>query len=161
MFSGDVSTAVNGACARLCKNHYDRRGQPPTPWVWGTTASAYPTFWFFVPGPVQEDTEVRFVLQKQEMAVRDQYVYNKRFVLNDSQSGIVRISLPNTQEPLQVGQRYLWTFSAICDAHRNSRNNFVQGTIQRLSLPHKEHQTRILLPIDLRFMGVRVFGLMA
>lgn len=98
--------------------------------VWGQTVSDRPTFWFYLPSELTGKTPIEFTLQD----ANDQYVYNTRLNAVKTQSGLIRLTVPATAKPLEVGKSYTWTFSVYCDPAKPSSAVFVQGTIQRVAL---------------------------
>jgi hypothetical protein len=94
----------------------------------GLTVEQYPTFLFYV--PFGRTDKVKFA----ELLVLD---YDQilgepiRFLLPDK-AGIVRVRLPASEPPLEVGKRYNWYFSIICRDNEPSINPFVSGWIQRV-----------------------------
>ncbi|MBD2021817.1 DUF928 domain-containing protein, partial [Leptolyngbya sp. FACHB-36] len=48
-------------------------------------------------------------------------------------AGLMRLILPATAKPLNVGQSYSWTLSVYCDPAKPSSSVFVNGTIQRVA----------------------------
>lgn len=98
--------------------------------VWGQTVSDRPAFWFYVPSELTEKTPIEFTLQDEN----DQYIYNTRFNAAKTKSGLIRLAIPTTAKPLEVGKSYTWTFSVYCDPKKPSSAVFVQGTIRRVAL---------------------------
>ncbi|MBW4443771.1 MAG: DUF928 domain-containing protein [Plectolyngbya sp. WJT66-NPBG17] len=98
--------------------------------VWGQTVSDRPTFWFYLPSELTDKTPIEFTLQDPN----DQYIYNTRFNAAKTKSGLVRLTVPATAKPLEVGKSYTWTFSVYCDPAKPSSAVFVQGTIRRVAL---------------------------
>ncbi|NEQ99934.1 MAG: DUF928 domain-containing protein, partial [Cyanothece sp. SIO2G6] len=99
-----------------------------------TTVSPYPVFWFYLP---VDDTAgdradyLEFDLQDEE----------GRSLLKDGtvqtavpdQPSIVGFRLPETAEPLQMGQQYTWQLTVGCDPANNADNPVVYGQIERVS----------------------------
>jgi hypothetical protein len=98
--------------------------------VWGRTVSDRPTFWFYLPNELTEKTSIEFTLQDSN----DQYIYNTRLNAAKTKSGLVRLTVPATAKPLEVGKSYTWSFSVYCDPAKPSSAVFVQGSIQRAAL---------------------------
>jgi hypothetical protein len=95
----------------------------------GFTASAHPTFWFFVPKQTQMPLPVEFVLQNP----KDDEIYHTEFIIPKSQpAGVISIPIPATAMPLQMGQSYEWTFSIACTPNQPEAYVAVKGTIQRV-----------------------------
>jgi hypothetical protein len=98
--------------------------------VWGKTTSDRPTFWFYLPNQLTNQTPIEFVLQDDA----DNYVYNTRFTAPETRSGLISLAVPSTVKSLEVGKSYSWTLSVYCDPAKPSSSVFVKGTIQRVSL---------------------------
>jgi len=117
----------------------------------GTTVSAYPTLWFYLPlGHSETITKARFVLFDQNQRL----VLDQKIVLPDA-PGIVSVKLPETKPPLAVGKRYNWFFQVLCDEQERSRNPWVSGWVERVeasselvrqleTLPESEQYTAYL-----------------
>lgn len=90
------------------------------------TAAEHPTFWFYIPYALTPSRPVEFVLQD----AADNYLYKTTFTASGTSAGVVSFSLPQRLAPLEMGQRYHWTF--IIEDPSNSM--FVQGIVQRVAL---------------------------
>lgn len=95
--------------------------------VFGKTAAAHPTFWFYV--PYRSSLTAMFVLQDQD----GKPVYQSNVALPKT-GGILSLTLPKTVTPLAPGKRYQWFFKLYCRSI-SPPNSFVDGWIQRESLP--------------------------
>lgn len=94
----------------------------------GTTVSAYPTLWFYLPLDHSETvTQARFVLFDQNQRL----ILDQKMALPDA-PGIVSVKLPETETPLEVGKRYKWYFQVLCDEQERSRNPWVSGWVERV-----------------------------
>jgi Domain of Unknown Function (DUF928) len=90
-----------------------KQNKPPLTGLVGSqnlelTVSDRPTFWVYVPYTSQEAPSGKFSLQDGE-----NNVYTTQFQL-PATPGIVNISLPATQKPLEVGKTYRWYFEINC-----------------------------------------------
>lgn len=96
----------------------------------GLTVSGYPTFFFYVPATVAAQAELTL---KDEA---ENKVYETAFTIDGSRPGIVSIGMPagSASKPLEIGKKYQWGFTLICDSNDNSGNPFVKGWIQRVEL---------------------------
>lgn len=92
--------------------------------VLGITTLAHPTFWFFV--PYQPPMTGTFVLQGEQGT----QVYK---VTLPSEPGVIGVSLPSTAPPLQVGQRYYWSFQVFRESESVAATA-VEGWVQRVAL---------------------------
>lgn len=104
---------------------------------YGLTQRAYPTFYAYLPNNTAQ--LAKFVMYD---GATDELIHEGQFSVKAS-SGIVGISLPDNglQNPLQVGQSYVWYLTLICDpgAVDQSGNAVVTGTIERVT-PSVESQ---------------------
>lgn len=100
-------------------------GPPDSELVWGVTTTSHPTFWFYVPYSPKLKSD--FVLQNEA----EQTIYQTAVTLSGT-PGVVRVSLPSTAPPLEIGNRYHWYFSIYCQPEQPPV--FVDGWIQRNSL---------------------------
>ena len=95
--------------------------------VFSLTAQARPSFWYYVPYPL-ETTQLEFVLQDEN----DNIVYQGLWVPEQSMSqgggGVIQVSLPETAPALQPDALYHWFFLAYCD---DVSPEFVDGWIAR------------------------------
>ena len=96
--------------------------------VRGQTISAHPTFWFYLPGRLATGTSMEFFLQDAD----DNNLYTTQISDAAADPGLIKISLPKTTQPLEVGQPYFWTFSLSCNPKNSSEQVFVKGSIQRV-----------------------------
>lgn len=99
--------------------------------VWGTTTTAQPTLWFYVPY-ASTSAFGEFVL---ENAAQQQTIVKVPLA---AQSGIMRISLADHKASLETGKPYRWYFNIYC---RNSDevdgyevDSYVEGSITRQPL---------------------------
>ncbi|NEQ25783.1 MAG: DUF928 domain-containing protein, partial [Microcoleus sp. SIO2G3] len=89
------------------------------------TTSDRPTFWFYVPYSLTDDRPGEFVLLDRDR----NYVYQSSAIRSDA-AGIIRITLPPSVPPLEIGNRYQWTFMIGCEADNPI---FTQGSIERIA----------------------------
>ncbi|MEL6159567.1 MAG: DUF928 domain-containing protein [Cyanobacteria bacterium J06554_11] len=99
---------------------------PSTESVFSLTTKEQPSFWFYVPYPL-DTTPLEFVLQDDQ----GNTLYQERFSSQTSGDGIVQITLPETAPKLQQNEIYRWFFLAYCDQDTPS---FVEGWTQRSPL---------------------------
>jgi hypothetical protein len=92
----------------------------------GLTLTESPTIFVYVP---RTSAKVEFtVLNERE----EEVVYEKTFKLD--KSGIVGVTIPATgnNKSLEVGKRYVWSFSLVCDPEDRSGDLVVKGFVQRI-----------------------------
>ncbi len=94
--------------------------------VFGKTAAAYPTFWFYV--PQRSSLTVTFVLQDQD----GKSLYQADVAVPKT-AGILSLTLPATVTSLEIGKRYHWFFKLYCRSI-SPPDSFVDGWIQREAL---------------------------
>ncbi len=95
--------------------------------VWGLTDAEYPTFWFYVPYSLTPKLPVEFVLQDDD----GNYVYKGSLTASQKQAGIVKLRLPSTAGPLEVGKMYKWYFLVDCDPDAPP---LVEGWVERRAM---------------------------
>jgi hypothetical protein len=136
-----------GASRGPCRNYESLTALVPLTdgKVWGLTASAHPTVWFYLPHPITTDTSIEFTVQDRS----DHIVYNTRFTLSETPAGLMQIALPATATPLEVGKSYQWTLAIYCDAARPFASVSVSGSIQRVELnPARHTQIEAATPLE-------------
>ena len=101
---------------------------PKFEYVWSYTTDDHPTFWFYTPYLLEEDTEVLFVFQDQENNTLPSYSQSFHRAL---EPGIISVTLPNAVPPLAIGERYRWFLQIYCDAENP---DFVEGWVYRIAL---------------------------
>ncbi|HEY9834995.1 MAG TPA: DUF928 domain-containing protein [Stenomitos sp.] len=107
--------------------------------VWGLTAAEHPTFWFYIPETATLAKEAKLVLEDEE-----NYRSDFRFTLPKVR-GIVSLSIPSTQPPLEISKQYHWSLKIYCNPQKSPSPNFVvDGWIQRVELnPALENQLKV------------------
>jgi hypothetical protein len=93
----------------------------------GLTLGESPTFFAYVSPSA---TQVEFTLQAPDEKGTE--VYKTTFKVD--KPGIVEVSIPaigDRQKTLEIGQRYQWSFSVVCDRKDRSGDYFVYGMVQR------------------------------
>ncbi len=103
----------------------------------GDTVDSHPSFFFYVPFSSSENTD----LVAEFMLITDdrQYWLEEPLLVALPQSpGIVRLDLPESLPGLEVGDRYNWYFSILCENWELSRNPFVSGWVERVGVENAE-----------------------
>lgn len=95
------------------------------------TIESHPTFFFFVPfsSSENEDLVAEFMLITDD---RQYWLDEPLLVALPQSPGIVRLELPESAPGLEVGDRYNWYFSILCEHWELSRNPFISGWIERV-----------------------------
>ena len=117
--------------------------------VWSQTISTHPSFWFYVPYPLDENYPVEFILQDE--AGND--IYQTSVTVSHSTAGVMKIALPSHLPPLAVNQEYHWYFFVYCGADEYSNMTYVEGSLHRINpdanltnqLAQANHQEKITL----------------
>jgi len=93
------------------------------------TVSDYPTFFFYLPQPNAELAE--FILQDEN----GNQIYGQALTIKNL-SGVIGVSIPaNTNvPPLEVGKKYTWVFSLVCDPEDRAADKVEKGTVRRVEL---------------------------
>lgn len=96
------------------------------------TVSDYPTFWIYLPYTSEDAPSGEFSLQDED---GEYDLYLTSFNLPD-QPGIVSITLPKTEKPLEVGQTYRWNLDINCPSTELSNETTpasVTGLVNRVA----------------------------
>jgi hypothetical protein len=95
---------------------------------YGLTESAYPTVYFYLPATTAE--HLKFVVLNESS---NELIYEGQFKI-DRSAGIASVSLPDNgiQQPLAVGEAYVWYISVICDPADPSADVVAEGQIARV-----------------------------
>jgi hypothetical protein len=93
------------------------------------TISDYPTFFFYLPQPNAELAE--FILEDEN----GNQIYGQALTIKNL-SGVIGVSIPaNTNvPPLEVGKKYSWVFSLVCDPEDRAADKVEKGTVRRVEL---------------------------
>ena len=95
---------------------------------YGLTEQAYPTVYFYLPATTAE--HLKFVLLNE---TTNELVYEGRFKV-DASGGIASVSLPDNgiQQPLAVGEAYVWYVAVMCNPADPSADAVTEGQIARV-----------------------------
>jgi hypothetical protein len=102
----------------------------------GITTEEYPNFWFYLPfgGTSQSPPAIFRLLNEQKKSVLEKPL-NLTLPAKD---GLVRFSLPATEKPLVVGQKYHWYFNITCVNEQGTQSRIaVDGWIKRVEADSK------------------------
>lgn len=94
-----------------------------------STVSAHPTLFVNIPAEVSATTAELLVQNE----AGDREIYDTTFKLT-GKPGIVGIRIPNTAPPLEVGQKYQWQFSVLCDPNDSTDRLSTSSWIERVSI---------------------------
>ncbi|WP_071190577.1 DUF928 domain-containing protein [Trichormus sp. NMC-1] len=102
----------------------------------GTTTKEYPDLLLYIPfgSSSQSSTATFRLLDEQKKSVLKKPI---KLTLPEKK-GIVRFSLPATEKPLLVGQRYRWYFNVTCVSEKGTQSRVsVDGWIKRVEADSK------------------------
>lgn len=99
--------------------------------LWGLTVAKHPTFWLRIPRSLTTKDAIQLTLQDET----GKEVYKTKFTTPATPQGIISLSVPSKEAPLEVGKTYTWSFSIFCD-YKNveDKPGTVRGKIQRVAL---------------------------
>ena len=98
--------------------------------VLSLTTEAYPSFWFYVPDPLNQSITLEFVLQDNS----GNTLYQTQLTADKDSLGVIQVSLPETTSPLKVDETYQWYFLTHCDLSSPNDPSYVQGWIVRTAI---------------------------
>jgi Domain of Unknown Function (DUF928) len=96
----------------------------------GQTASIRPTFAWFVPD--SQPLPMEFKLYKYDS---QGHVKLKQKFSMLSKTGIMTLTLPKNRPSLEIGQRYLWEITILCDGLQPANNVFSMAEIDVIKIP--------------------------
>jgi hypothetical protein len=93
------------------------------------TVSDYPTFFFYLPQTEAELAE--FILEDES----GNQIYQQDLTIKNL-SGVIGVSIPGNTNlpPLEVGKRYTWKFTVVCDPEDRSSDQLESGVVRRVEL---------------------------
>jgi hypothetical protein len=94
-----------------------------------STVSSHPTLFVNIP-PEVSATTAELLVQNE---AGDREIYDTTFNLT-GKPGIVGIRIPHTAPPLEVGQKYQWQFSVLCDPKDPTNRLSTSSWIERVSI---------------------------
>jgi hypothetical protein len=111
----------------------------------GTTTSAYPTFWFYLPYANEALGSVRFVVNNEaEMPLFEPI----EVPLSSQTPGLVAVQLPPSAPALEVGKYYHWYVLVDC-APESGSDAFVDAFVQRLEItPELQSELETAAPTE-------------
>jgi len=110
------------------------------------TTQAHPTFLFYLPysqtpDRAEDDRDYRVTTAEFELLDENEksVLKDKKIILSlPDKSGIVKLTVPNTEASLEPDKEYFWVFRIICDPNDNTANPSVSGWIKRVSVGSRE-----------------------
>lgn len=114
-------------------------GTANTEYVLGLTTAEHPTFWFYVPYVPKNINSVKFVLldEKNNSLTKEPIP-----ITLSTTPGVIRVTVPVTEKPLEIGQYYHWYFLIDCNPQSRSEDIAVEGLVQRI-VPSSELTRRL------------------
>ncbi|MEH2373809.1 DUF928 domain-containing protein [Nostoc sp.] len=104
-------------------------GTATTQYVLSLTTEKHPTFWFYVPYLPKNINSVKFILEDEQK----NYLSKEPIPITLSNTpGVIRVSVPTTEKPLEIGQYYHWYFLIDCNPQNRSEDIAVEGLVQRI-----------------------------
>ncbi|MEC4984221.1 MAG: DUF928 domain-containing protein [Oscillatoria sp. PMC 1068.18] len=99
------------------------------------SAEEHPTFWVYVPYPSDRIESATFSLRSREDNEEEHIVYETNLNIRET-PGIIRISIPSTEEPLQLNNWYRWYLfvDVYCDENSPASKDRVYGWVRREQL---------------------------
>ena len=91
------------------------------------TSSAYPTFAWYQ--EQKSSLPVKFTL----LEPGHKPIYSQELTI--TRSGLIILSLPKTVSALEMGKKYRWSVSIICNPQHPSQNPYAEAWIERTSVP--------------------------
>ena len=143
-FSGDGRSGERGSggsrgnCPALVESDSSLTALIPVS-NWGTTVAERPTLWFYVPYTPEQAAIGEFILQDEDL--------NNIFRANlnlPKTPGFVSVTIPATQNPLEINKWYRWNFKLYCDSSKFDRPTYAFGWVKRIALtPALERQLKV------------------
>ena len=95
----------------------------------GRTVSDCPTFFFYLPQTEAELAE--FILEDEN----GKQIYQQDLTISNL-SGVIGVSIPADKNvpPLEVGKKYTWKFTVVCDPEDRSSDQLETGIVRRVEL---------------------------
>ncbi|MGA7932216.1 MAG: DUF928 domain-containing protein, partial [Kovacikia sp.] len=99
------------------------KGEDGEHFILGSTVSAYPTLWFYLPYSVTETRPAELRIEEHQ----GQYIFDRTIAtITQASVGVIGISLPPGKiAPLEVGEPRYFKFVIRCDPQDSSANKFV------------------------------------
>ena len=119
---------TRGNCRKSEPNPIDLTALVPANKI-ARTVSEHPTFFFYLPPTKAESAE--FVL----IDPSGKQIYKQTLTVTNL-SGVIGVSIPanNNVPPLEVGKKYTWNFTVICEAEDRSADLLETGRLLRVEL---------------------------
>jgi Domain of Unknown Function (DUF928) len=110
-----------------------------TQYVLSLTTAEHPTFWFYVPYLPKNINSVKFVLldEKNNSLTKEPIPITLSNI-----PGVIKVNVPTTEKPLEIGQYYHWYFLIDCNPQSRSEDIGVEGLVQRI-VPKDELARRL------------------
>ncbi len=108
-------------------------------YVLGLTTAEHPIFWFYVPYIPKNINSVKFVLLDEQ---NNSLTKEPIPITLSNTPGVIRVSVPTTEKPLEIGQYYHWYFLMDCNPQSRSEDIAVEGLVQRI-VPKDELTRRL------------------
>lgn len=101
----------------------------------GLTIASHPTFWFYI--PYQDNSPV---VGKFQLLDEEENVIYKTNISSSDIPGIVGVEIPQDISGLEVGKRYQWVLSFVCNQTSIEASTFVNGFVERVAITKRLQQ---------------------
>lgn len=114
-------------------------------YVWGTSTSARPSFWFYVPAVGPSGLPLEFVLQDDN----DRFIYRTAFSLQPGSADVLGLAVPDIAMPLETDRLYRWTLSVRCDPDQPTAMLYTRGSVLHVATaPDMQAQLAAAAPLE-------------
>ncbi|MBR8833333.1 MAG: DUF928 domain-containing protein [Stigonema ocellatum SAG 48.90 = DSM 106950] len=124
----------------ITANQTVQTGTATRQYVLSLTTAEHPTFWFYVPYAPKNINSVKFVLLDEK---NNSLTTEPIPITLSNTPGVIRVSVPATEKPLEIGQYYHWYFLMDCSPQSRSEDIAVEGLVQRI-VPKQELTRRLV-----------------
>ena len=126
--TGRPGQQTAGESRRGCNNlHHPLQALVPISHS-GKTISAHPSFWVYFPYNNKQVDRIEFIVQNEDR----EDIWRSQSQIN-TLTGYQSFSLPETTEPLKIGEWYRWYVKVYCGSQTAS-SQYVQGWVKRVPL---------------------------
>jgi hypothetical protein len=122
-------TALVSLMSKTANQKQVTTGTANTQYVLGLTTAEHPTFWFYVPYLPKDINSVKFVLLDEK---KNSLTKEPIPITLSNTPGVISVTIPKTEKPLEIGQYYHWYFLIDCNPQSRSEDIAVEGLVQRI-----------------------------
>ena len=106
-------------------------GTENTQYVLGLTTAEHPTFWFYVPYLPKDINSVKFALLDEK---KNSLTKEPIPITLSNTPGVISITVPATEKPLEIGQYYHWYFLIDCNPQSRSEDIALESRSEDIAL---------------------------